>query len=1001
MKKALIIIISIVVVLVAVAAVFFVYKNTRPDIMSEEQIYKEIAEKVENFTYDEKTGLLYVNNEIVVMASEGASARNIKALAEEYDAVIGDSMEDAGIYCFSFEKEMDSKKIEKLCKSLKKESIVDDAFLNPVVAQNTDGLITTEAKEKVSAPEGESDEKKSDKKSDKESDEKIEKKPVYPKDSWDNASWDEDVPGGNNWGVEAIKAPSAWAYLDELYDVNVGLIDALPTTEHKDLDIRVFLAETDAKSNYYSFSEYVVEPSSAEFHGCHVAGIIGATWENDKKGVAGVLGDKGHMYYCNVSTISEEYDGYVTEFCSAYDYIKEIKELVNKDVRAINISLTTGRTICYAASKGNKNARSYIEKQANMAEKMLKRIIGDIKDNGGNDFVICIAAGNTNGRVYVEDDKCVYGYREIDPKDRILLGGQRGGVLTEYSHFLSFIEDPDIKDRIIVVGSVGIDKKHSTTKETRYKYSDFSCLGPRVDVVAPGEEIYSLSQTDYDFAGGTSMATPHVTGVAGLAFAANPELTGPEVKTLICTQTNGRYYFDGGQAGLVDASKVTRIALASRKGERLPMVSNKVGLDLCFVVDTTASMGDDIYNAKENMVDILSKLSEKSADYRVALVDYRDFSDRAGVDDYPAKIQLDFSSDDEEIIAAINGLTLGDGGDWDETVYSALHEALSLNWRSRSRKVIIILGDAQPLDPEPYTGYTYDDVILALYNADIGIDLESSDSRVLGEPDASAISVYTIGIDTEGYDFFDDVASDTGGAYMDIESADEVSDAIMETIEDIEIEENEVTVKFGKEMSNETVDIYKKDEYLFSFPLSDSGSFTLQNIEEGKYEWRVDRLGKSGTVSISEDDEDAKIKGKQSEWYSFALVIWYRYRTEFILISAGAVILLVAVIVLVNVIKKKIRKRKERKAAVLSVQQTAHQTIQAQPVIQAEQPMPQAEQPVPQAEQLAPQVEQPTPQAEQPAPQADTQVKCPVCGAVVQKGYRFCTVCGTPIAAKE
>ena len=123
MKKALIIIIAIVVVLVAAAAVFFVYKNTRPHITSEEEMYKEIAEKVEEFTYDEKTGLLYVNNEIVVMASEDASAQDIEELAKEYDAVIGDSMEDVGIYCFLFEKEMDSKKIEKLCKSLKKKAL--------------------------------------------------------------------------------------------------------------------------------------------------------------------------------------------------------------------------------------------------------------------------------------------------------------------------------------------------------------------------------------------------------------------------------------------------------------------------------------------------------------------------------------------------------------------------------------------------------------------------------------------------------------------------------------------------------------------------------------------------------------------------------------------------------------------------------------------------------------------------------------------------------------
>ena len=93
-------------------------------------------------------------------------------------------------------------------------------------------------------------------------------------------------------------------------------------------------------------------------------------------------------------------------------------------------------------------------------------------------------------------------------------------------------------------------------------------------------------------------------------------------------------------------------------------------------------MGDDIDNAKENMRSILSTLSEKSSDYRVAVVDYRDFSDRTGKSqDYPAKVQLSFTDDDDAIYNAINALSLGNGGDNPETVYSAIMTTLALDWR--------------------------------------------------------------------------------------------------------------------------------------------------------------------------------------------------------------------------------------------------------------------------------------------------------------------------------
>jgi len=61
----------------------------------------------------------------------------------------------------------------------------------------------------------------------------------------------------------------------------------------------------------------------------------------------------------------------------------------------------------------------------------------------------------------------------------------------------------------------------------------------RVDVAAPGENIYStLPDGKYGFMSGTSQATAFVSGLAALLLAKNPKLTVPELKALILSQVD-------------------------------------------------------------------------------------------------------------------------------------------------------------------------------------------------------------------------------------------------------------------------------------------------------------------------------------------------------------------------------------------------------------------------------------------------------------------------------
>ena len=61
---------------------------------------------------------------------------------------------------------------------------------------------------------------------------------------------------------------------------------------------------------------------------------------------------------------------------------------------------------------------------------------------------------------------------------------------------------------------------------------------------------------------------------------------------------------------------------------------------------------------------------------------------------------------------------LGDGGDWEESVYSGMRAGLDLQWRAGVKKMMIVIGDAPAKDPEPVTGLTKQSIVNAAYAVD-------------------------------------------------------------------------------------------------------------------------------------------------------------------------------------------------------------------------------------------------------------------------------------------
>ncbi len=106
----------------------------------------------------------------------------------------------------------------------------------------------------------------------------------------------------------------------------------------------------------------------------------------------------------------------------------------------------------------------------------------------------------------------------------------------------SVSDPPAIYDEVYSVGAV----------DSSGQRADFSSMGPvtvdgsnriKPDIAAPGVDVLSsYPNSSYEYAGGTSMAGPHVVGVVALMWSANPELIGDiQTTTQILNETARPY----------------------------------------------------------------------------------------------------------------------------------------------------------------------------------------------------------------------------------------------------------------------------------------------------------------------------------------------------------------------------------------------------------------------------------------------------------------------------
>lgn len=515
----------------------------------------------ENIAPVEDSGLFFVNNEILVILESQEQRPHLEnALAEIGGEIVGE-LPLVAQYQVLLDKPYTSNDMEAFCAELEKTEGVENASLNYAFELDEE---------------------------------------YYPNDKKWQDKWG-DIPAGINWGVEAIDAPEAWEHRDDMGIVNIGVFDGMFNTSHEDLE---FVEEP--LGNILALNAVEKGDLAWSSHGNHVAGTIAAGFDN-QVGISGIA-VRTNLYGVSCAGLRQtEYSS--TQWLNAGFYYL----IAGKNCSVINMSFGND-SLTFNASRGCNAAINDLNRINTSVSDLLERLIDQ-----GKQFVVCVAAGNQNEENnssfwgnnkyqyflkdpddtnypydYInysdylnylesdeEDDDSFY-ERYRDQKSEIkkrLVSGNVDAV----NEIVAGIENQKVAERIIVVGAVENTGSHKeggflwfggTEVHDGYAVTAYSECGSRVDVVAPGEDIYSTVKTGYGKKGGTSMAAPHVSGVAAMIFSLDPDITGERVKEIIKESATGSYGTEG--YGLLNANNAVERVLENQNETEAPAQSPPV-----------------------------------------------------------------------------------------------------------------------------------------------------------------------------------------------------------------------------------------------------------------------------------------------------------------------------------------------------------------------------------------------------------------------------------------
>lgn len=424
----------------------------------------------EHMGTDESTPSAYADNELIVQLAEGTSETEAKSIARENQAELVGFISITDTCQWRFDEAYSLEELKTYADELTELPQVEAAYVNFFTEYESDAMPSSESFE------------------------------------WKGK--------GCYWGYADIHADKVWDYIDDMKDsINIGVWDG-GFLRNSDLDyILVRKGQGEKEADWKELE-----------HGTHVTGIMAAIC-NNKIGIAGVYPDplgEGEIYAyaykygdgTSVSTVQE---------------MNDIARMLLNDTKVINKSMALEEELSYTIFRehDSDNGRSGYEDLLSMLAGSWEDYLSRLIDNG-YDFLLVTSAGNAS--CHLEGNEGGYKYERTQTEEGEVLyqktesEGETAVVDPKYGSAWLYIDNEKVRERILCVGAYNQERV----------IAQFSNMGERVDILAPGVAIYStVSEGQLDDLDGTSQAAPYVTGAAACIWSLDERLTASEVKTLL------------------------------------------------------------------------------------------------------------------------------------------------------------------------------------------------------------------------------------------------------------------------------------------------------------------------------------------------------------------------------------------------------------------------------------------------------------------------------------
>ena len=284
-----------------------------------------------------------------------------------------------------------------------------------------------------------------------------------------------DGSDGGVAGVDINVEPVWKNYTTGSPKVIVAVIDEGVQLNHEDLSGNCIPAGPDGSKNFF-INGYKIDPGD---HGSHVAGVISAV-NNNGIGISGIAGGDLANHKKGVRILSCEILADEDQYAAQPDPGPAFKWAADKG--AVIAQNSWG----YPADQNNDGHVDAEELES------IKNFDTPWSVRDGVDYFIKYAGCDNQGNQLPDSP-------------------MKGGVV-----FFAAGNDaiqygvPASYEPVIAVGAIASDGKRSS----------FSNYGDWVDIAAPGSKVYSaVSGNGYRYMSGTSMACPHVSGVAALVLS--------------------------------------------------------------------------------------------------------------------------------------------------------------------------------------------------------------------------------------------------------------------------------------------------------------------------------------------------------------------------------------------------------------------------------------------------------------------------------------------------